>query len=91
MSADPLRPVTRTHHVGLNVRGAILWPDKLLKSALIGPDGKHLSADAARAALMDTLASGVEMLPCVPCDDFDPKTGCRGHADYVALPPGGTP
>lgn len=29
---------------------------------------------------MTLLSQGVEQVPMAPCDDFDPKTGCRGHA-----------
>lgn len=50
-----------------------------LRGLLRDEHGKLLSPDDARAALMDELSRGNEMLSFGGCDDFDPKTGCRGH------------
>lgn len=74
-----------THHVGLSVRGALGWPKRRIAKLFVHDDGRYLTADEAREALLDALAAGNEMLPVGDaCDDFDPKTGCRGHRRRVA-------
>lgn len=66
-------------HVALNVRGALAWPKRELKGLLTDNDGRKLSPDQARSALMDMLSQGIELLPIGDCDGFDYKTGCAGH------------
>lgn len=79
-----------TLHVSLNVRGALKWPKRLRAKLFVRDDGKHMTADEATDALLDALAAGYEHLPVGDeCDDFDPKSGCRGHA--VPALTGGTP
>jgi hypothetical protein len=43
-------------------------------------DGKQLrTANQVKTFLLDQLAQGHEVLPMADCDNFDWKTGCRGH------------
>ena len=76
----PGRETGRTVHLGLSVRGALRWPNRDLARMLRHENGKLMSGRDAREALMQVLSEGTEMLPIGECDDFDPKTGCRGHA-----------
>lgn len=42
-------------------------------------DGRSMTPEEARDQLYDELAKGHEVIPFGPCDNFDYKTGCRGH------------
>lgn len=74
--------MTRTVHVSLSIRGVLAnWGNRdlvnLLKDA---STGRYLTAPEAKAALLDELANGREMLPMgEPCEGFDYKSGCPGH------------
>ena len=77
---------TTTHHLSLSVRGALNWPRAEQRRALkwlTQDDGTPFpTVDAMRDALMDELAQGHEVIPCSKaCDNFDYKTGCRGHVE----------
>lgn len=71
--------MSTNYHLCLSVRGALNQPKRQLKGWLRDDDGKLLTPDEARNALMDELAKGREVLPIGECDNFDYKTGCRGH------------
>lgn len=74
--------MSRTIHMCLSVRGALNWDKRRLKNAtkwITKEDGSHYTPDELRSALMDELAQGHEVIPMGECDDFDFKTGCRGH------------
>jgi len=73
------------YHVSLSVRGAIGWPDRLLKTLFRKDDGTKVTPREAKAFLMDELAQGREKIPLssMPCEGFDYKTGCPGHRDSV--------
>lgn len=69
-------------HMCLSVRGALNWPKAEMKrmAPSITVDGKQLkTADEVRNFLLDELSEGHEVLPFGECDNFDWKTGCRGH------------
>lgn len=74
--------ITRVH-MRLSVRGALRWSTSEAKRLMDGfhkDDGSPLaSVDELRECLMDELAQGHEFLPLGDCDNFDYKTGCRGH------------
>jgi hypothetical protein len=53
------------------LKGITTW---MLKS-----DGTRYTVDELRDALMDELSKGHEKIPTGDCDNFDYKTGCRGH------------
>ena len=69
----------RTFHLCLDVRGAMRAPKRMLASMCLHDDGRRMTADEAWNALASALAEGKERLPIGDCDDFDFKTGCRGH------------
>ncbi len=71
-------------HMCMSVRGALNWDKKTLKRNARGftrNDGKPMTPDEVRNALMDELAKGREVIPLGECDNFDFKTGCKGHPD----------
>lgn len=66
----------------LSVRGALNWNKAKLRNAtkwITRDDGTRYTPDELRSALMDELAKGHEVIPMGTCDNFDFKTGCRGH------------
>ena len=67
------------YHLCLSVRGALNQPKGKLRGWLRDDNGKLLTPDQARDALMDELAKGHEVIPMGECDNFDYKTGCCGH------------
>lgn len=74
------KPTRRIFHIGLSVRGALGWKKRDLEKLLSHEDGRRMSADEAREALMDELAKGHEMLPFgAACDNWCWKEGCKGH------------
>ena len=75
-------------HVSLSVRGALNWSKAEMKrmAPSIKVDGKQLrTADEVRDFLLDELSEGHEVLPFGNCDNFDWKTGCKGHEDTELL------
>jgi len=72
---------TRTVHVSLSVRGALLdWSDREFEGVFSHPDGRKMTPREAKSALMDELAKGHEVLPCAAdCEGFDYVKGCPGH------------
>lgn len=69
----------RIVHMCLDTRGAIQWPKSRLKALVRDMEtGRYVSADKARAYLLDELARGHEVLPMCDCPDFDFKKGCPG-------------
>lgn len=76
---------SQTFHYCLDVRGAIMWPDKKLRRMVADENGDFLPPRETRAWLMDQLAQGRDVLPIgKACDGFDYKSGCPGHP--VAVP-----
>ena len=75
--------MSKTIHMCLSVRGALNWPLRVQKKALkwtTKDDGTPFrDVYELRAALMDELAKGREVIPMQPCDNFDYQKGCRGH------------
>lgn len=83
--------MTTTVHCCLSVRGALNWNKRELKRAttwITRNDGSRYTVDELRNALMDELAQGHEVVPMGDCDDFDFKTGCRGHPVAAPTPEG---
>lgn len=73
-----------TYHCHVDVRGILSSGRGGLRRAtawLRNSDGSRLTVDELQAALLDELAQGHEALPSGDCDNFDFKTGCRGHRD----------
>jgi hypothetical protein len=69
-----------THHMCLDIRGALSLPDRKLKGWFRHDDGRLMQPREVREALMDALAEGKRVLPMGgPCDGFDYQHGCPGH------------
>ena len=71
-------------HLCLSVRGALKWSKKELNHArswIKHDDGRPTTVDDVREWLMDELSQGHEVYPIGNCDNFDWKTGCKGHPD----------
>lgn len=67
-------------HASLDVRRYLKAPKKALQHLFKHPCGtRSMSADEARDALLDELAQGHDFIPVGQCDNFDFKTGCKGH------------
>lgn len=66
-------------HVHFSIRWLLRQPKGKLKGLLLDEAGRILTPDQARDSLMDYLADGKELLPVDGCDNFDYKTGCKGH------------
>lgn len=76
----------RTMHMSANVEGALR---NRSFSGLISDDGRELSEAEAEAQLRELQRHGVRLIAANGCDNFDPETGCRGHAyprlDWVVV------
>ena len=67
-------------HLSLDVKGALMnWKQGQFRGMFKRPDGTKMTANEARAVLVDELAKGHELLPYGDCEGFDYKTGCPGH------------
>lgn len=72
----------KTVHMCMSVRGALNWNKATLKrmaKSFTDDNGKPMTPDQVRNALMDELAKGHEVIPLGECDNFDYKKGCMGH------------
>ena len=66
----------------MNVRGALMnMNDEQLADAFLHDDGGRMTAQEAKAALLDELAKGRKVIPLgTPCEGFDyTGGGCPGH------------
>ena len=69
----------QTTHMCADIRGMLKWRKGILKGIFKDEMGTSLSDKKARDYLHDCLAKGWEVVPCGNCDNFDYKTGCKGH------------
>ena len=70
----------RNYHLCLDIRGVLLgWKDRQFRGVFLEDDGREMTPRRAKMFLMDELAKGRKVLPCVPCDNFDYQHGCGGH------------
>ncbi len=73
---------TKTVHMCLSVRGALkTMTRRQLAGMFRHDDGRKMSADEAKDALMDELVKGHEVIPFgKACEGFDYSgDGCPGH------------
>jgi len=75
--------------MGISVRGMLNWNRREalrnMKTITKNDGTRYATVEEFRNALMDELVAGREMLPLSKdCDNFDPKTGCRGHETVAA-------
>lgn len=68
-----------THHMALDIKGALKCSDKELKGLINDPIRGPLPGKEVRLHLQLALSQGKKVLPCGPCDNFDYQTGCKGH------------
>jgi len=78
-----------TFHCQLDVCGLATFNDEDLRSllpSLTDGDGQHFrDVHSLRTRLVDLLRKGIFYMPFgQPCDGWDPKTGCPGHAEEIA-------
>lgn len=68
----------QTFHLNLYVRGGLKNAKYLCGCVTV--DGKALNTiPEIKNFLREQLDMGREFLPCGDCDNFDYKTGCKGH------------
>ena len=72
------------HHMCMSVRGPLTnWPAREWKRALkyiTKDDGTpYRTVEELKAVFLEELARGHEVIPLGECDNFDWKTGCKGH------------
>jgi hypothetical protein len=72
-----------------SIRGALAMNPKFFRRYFRGvflhDDGRVMTIKEARKALEAELALGHEIVPSAGCDNFDWKTGCKGHVKPDAL------
>ena len=78
--------MSRTVHMCVSVRGMLHWSPAETKRnlrSITKSDGTRFASVAEfRAALMDELVRGHEVIPMgESCEGFDYKKGCPGHED----------
>lgn len=81
------------HHLCVSVRGVLKDNNRTLvrqwKGAITNNQGVVCrTADQIRSAFLDELALGHEYVPFGKCDNFDWKSGCKGHdseSDVVSI------
>lgn len=66
-------------HVNVKLDVALSSDDNLRSLSISNNDGEQLNDKAKRDFLEDLQANGYIYLPLGDCDNFDPKTGCKGH------------
>ena len=77
--------MSRMFHLHLSVRGVLNSSRAELRrymQTVTKPGGEPFATpEEFSAAFMDLLSEGIEALDISNggCDNFDPKTGCRGH------------
>lgn len=75
--------MNRITHSCLNVRGVLMnWSDDRLEGVFTTDAGQPMSAQEAKAELLEWLSQGREVIPLSskPCEGFDYKGGgCPGH------------
>lgn len=72
--------MTAIFHASLDVRSYLKAPKKSLRGLFKHPSGtRSMTPDEARDVLMDELANGHDFIPFGHCDNFDFKSGCKGH------------
>lgn len=73
--------MARNIHLSQSIRGALMnWDDEDWVGVVRDDAGRLMHPREVKAAFLDHLARGVELLPIGgPCEGFDPVTGCPGH------------
>ncbi len=69
------------YHLCVDIKGYLMNHTKKrdYEKMFMHDDGRFMSADEAKQALLDELAAGKKVLPADACDNFDYQKGCGGH------------
>ncbi len=70
----------KQHHMCADIQGLLRQSDKMLHKLFKLDDGSKPTGQYAREFLKLKLAKGWKVFPMDGCDNFDPQTGCKGHA-----------
>lgn len=74
--------MSRMYHLCLDVRGFLMHAKKRdYRGIFKHDDGRPMTTDEAKRALLDELAKGHDKIACSECDNFDFKKGCQGHEE----------
>ena len=73
--------MARTIHLSLDVVGFLRWPKR--KRAAFAKGTDYSLADL-EVKLLGALAGGWLVVPLADCDNFDRKSGCKGHEQEAA-------
>jgi len=73
-----------SYHISVSIRSFVeMGKDNFCKvygdTAFVNDDGTPLTSEQAYDGLVQEFAAGREIIIGAGCDNFDPKTGCRGH------------
>lgn len=75
--------MSRTFHLCLGISGALRMSKKEFRRVFDGSvtrnDGSRMHLEDFRQYLLDEQAKGHKVVPMCDCDNFDHKTGCKGH------------
>lgn len=73
--------MSKSYCMGVDVKGVLTnWKKKDLAKLFIDEEtGRYDSAEEARSQLMDMLSEGKLVVPMGECDNWDYRTGCKGH------------
>ena len=75
--------MTTRYCVAQSVRGAVeRWSSRQWSDAcdwIKKDDGSNFNGEELEHVFHQMLEEGTELIPFGKCDNFDPKTGCKGH------------
>lgn len=66
-------------HMSLEIKLVLKLGNDSLKGLFDKDNGQSCTHKEAEDYLLECLAKGWEVLPIGDCDNFDYKTGCKGH------------
>lgn len=73
----------KTIHMCQSITGPLMnWGKREWKQAtgyITRSDGSKFTPDELKAAFIEELSQGHEVIPIGECDNFDYKKGCLGH------------
>ena len=79
----------KTYHLSQSVRGPLLnWSEEDWIQAvewISRKDGTRFSPLELKAAFLEHVAQGHNVIPIGDCDNFDYKKGCQGHSPNAEL------
>lgn len=73
--------MSKTIHMRASIKGMLMRSDRELAGVLQDDAGRALRPAEARRMLLDELEQGHLYIKCGPCDNWDPREGCLGHAE----------